>query len=151
MFENNCFSLNHKSIISVCLFCLMPVITILIFFFFRLVQDENAKTILLNVPLEDQSTPSTPSKPTHHHSTSTFTNTKPPRRPVASPKPGQSSSSTTTTTTSSGDVSRRKMSTKSLPPTSSARVRSASVGRDKHSDTQVSKSCSLPSVLFVLK
>jgi hypothetical protein len=32
MFENNCFSLNHKSIISVCLFCLMPVITILIFF-----------------------------------------------------------------------------------------------------------------------
>lgn len=34
---------------------------------------------------------------------------------------------------------RRKLSTKSLPSTSSARQRSASVGRDKHLDTQVEK------------
>ena len=57
---------------------------------FSLVQDENAKIILLNVPLEDQPTPTTPSKLTSAASSlsSMSVTSKPPRRPPPSPRPG---------------------------------------------------------------
>ena len=79
----------------------------------RLVQDENAKTILLNFPLEI--------------STDNGAN-KPPKKP--SPRP---SSQDRKPPRPSEAVKRPKLSG------SSARIRSASVGRDKKSDLQVKK------------
>ena len=73
----------------------------------RLVQDENAKTILLNFPLE----------------VSTADPCKPAKRP--SPRPDQPGAA--------GDKFKRPKLTGST-----SRIRSASVGRDKKSDLQVS-------------
>ncbi len=77
----------------------------------RLVQDENAKTILLNFPLEV--------------STATENNlAKPPKKP--SPRPQEEKKSSF-----KGELKRPKLSG------SASRIRSASVGRDKKSDLQV--------------
>ena len=120
----------------------------------RLVQDENAKTILLNFPLEvavtesSSSSTATTTTTTASMSTSAITSNptgKPPKRPQASPRPPSSSQnneeafrrSLRGASADPGDLKKSARSTKANGgSTSSTRVRSASVGRDKKSDLQ---------------